>query len=390
MQAMVAQHAPARSLAAVAAAIARSCIIIPLQSSPEVEDRLDLIRPCLAAQAAAAEAGLPAHTSAGLVPPDVHVMSGAAKHQWQQPIATLQPRAARRAQRGGAKSEGGEGRLQLNRTPEAQPETHYQPGAETAALPSGSSGWEPLPAPAAAPTAAGYDVQPVPSPSGPTLVMSSPPAGALPPTASPACESVPQPAASQATSQANERVGTVGALKRSYGFINQDGGGSGIFMLPSACPAFGNILPATSTRVLFCVVTDPKTGKPMADNVRPEPYAAPEAMSSGTMGRSLGRFGFIKRDEGGPDMFVMSTSCPAFDLKLPATGARVVYDVVIDSKTRRPRANGVKPESATSPGDSSQCRFSHRCPQGKRQRRRKAWRQVSPARSMRDALSSDV
>eukprot|EP00419_Tripos_fusus_P055227 CAMPEP_0172811112 /NCGR_PEP_ID=MMETSP1075-20121228/9211_1 /TAXON_ID=2916 /ORGANISM="Ceratium fusus, Strain PA161109" /LENGTH=493 /DNA_ID=CAMNT_0013650503 /DNA_START=1 /DNA_END=1482 /DNA_ORIENTATION=- len=107
MQAMMVQKAPARSLAAVAAAIARSCVVAPLQRSPEVEDRLDLIRPCLAAQEKAAKEGLEARSSSGLVHSDVHVMSGAAKHQWQQPIATLRPKTARQGQRGKVISKAG-------------------------------------------------------------------------------------------------------------------------------------------------------------------------------------------------------------------------------------------------------------------------------------------
>ena len=188
-----------------------------------------------------------------------------------------------------------------------------------------------------------------------------------------------------------------------------------MYVLPSSCPAFGFTLPAAGTRVVFDVVMQPKTGKPMADNVRPEPSATSEAASpacptasqanaasqanerAGTMGRSSGRFGFIKQDEGQPDMFVLPISCAALGGKLPATGTRVVYDVVTDSRTGRPRANEVKPEDArwstggqghrdgacrpcgyfySSQGcrDSSHCRFCHFCPRFKRKYRRKARR----------------
>ena len=98
MTSLMVQNASARSLSAVAAAITRACT--SSRSPPEVEDRLDALRPCLAAQHVASLAGQDARTSSGLVRSDVHVLAGAAKHQWGQPIATLSPAAARRAQRG--------------------------------------------------------------------------------------------------------------------------------------------------------------------------------------------------------------------------------------------------------------------------------------------------
>ena len=49
----------------------------------EVIDRLLVIAPAIAAQLEAEAAGLPSHTSAGLLPRDEHVLAGAAKHFFQ-------------------------------------------------------------------------------------------------------------------------------------------------------------------------------------------------------------------------------------------------------------------------------------------------------------------
>merc|ERR1712176_1077135 len=57
---------------------------------------------------------------------------------------------------------------------------------------------------------------------------------------------------------------------------------------------------------------------------------------SGTMGsvKESGNFGFLKQDNGEPDMFVLSPLAPV--------GTRVTYEVIMDPKTGRPRAENVQ------------------------------------------------
>lgn len=118
-----------------------------------------------------------------------------------------------------------------------------------------------------------------------------------------------------------------------YGFIDQDNGEK-IFVLPFSCAAFGNQIPPVGTRVAFDIGPDPKTGKSRAENVR-------LGMKTGTMGKSGPQFGFINQDNGEGEMFVLPKSCGG---ELPPVGTRVMFDIVQDQKTGRPRAENVMPE----------------------------------------------
>jgi len=152
-------------------------------------------------------------------------------------------------------------------------------------------------------------------------------------------------------------TGTVKRSEAGFGFISSDAGGPDIFALPSGCAAFGNVIPPTGTRVCFDFTTDEKKGLPLASNVAPlemmnlpvaqsatQPIMLPSGTHVGTIRKDNGKFGFIQHD--GDDMFVMPAACAAFGGLIPPIGTPVTFDVVIDSKTGRPRAENVLPATS--------------------------------------------
>merc|ERR1712050_222528 len=105
--------------------------------------------------------------------------------------------------------------------------------------------------------------------------------------------------------------------------------------------------PSEGARVVFNVATHHKTGKPIAVKVQPEPESLPT--HSGTMKKNKDTFGHIRRDDGGPDIFVVPSVCSSFDGMLPSEGARVVFNVAIRHKTGKPMAVNVQPEAESLP-----------------------------------------
>lgn len=177
-----------------------------------------------------------------------------------------------------------------------------------------------------------------------------------------------------------------GTVKRScgnFGFILQDNGEADMFLMPVQCKAFGGRLPPVGARVVYTVGTDAKTGKPMADDVKPEeallggnpalprwrremrphrpvdgePALPADDLQSilevgtctGIVKHNSGKFGFILQDGSEADMFFMPIQCEAFGGVCPPVGTRVIYEVTEDAKTRRPRAENVRPEDPDTP-----------------------------------------
>eukprot|EP00930_Biecheleria_cincta_P069492 TRINITY_DN57229_c0_g1_i1.p1 TRINITY_DN57229_c0_g1~~TRINITY_DN57229_c0_g1_i1.p1 ORF type:complete len:830 (+),score=102.99 TRINITY_DN57229_c0_g1_i1:30-2492(+) len=191
----------------------------------------------------------------------------------------------------------------------------------------------------------------------------------------------PVAAAAPAPVSGNRKTGTMSREKEGkFGFIQQDDG-TELFVLPGACTVFGGQLPPLGTRVSYEVVPDKQKGQPTANDVHPitdgtgapaaqlsigygperttgfsdarsEPYrphvdmqagAGTGTRFTGTMHREQGSFGFLLAQDDGKEVFVLPKSCAAFGGQFPPMGTKVTYEVVVDSKTGRPRADNVQP-----------------------------------------------
>lgn len=185
------------------------------------------------------------------------------------------------------------------------------------------------------------------------------------------------------------KTGELCKINGNFGFIKQDEPGApDMFCIPQACQAFGREMPPLGTKVRYTIVNDAKTGRPRADNVTPadggmmqqnnqwnmggmmpqrpaEPHigadafqaggnvdmsaiaavnaaaaeysggASSEYRKTGMIAQVRDNFGFIKQDSGEGDMFVLPP--------VPPQGTRVTYEITVDPKTGRPRAENVLP-----------------------------------------------
>jgi len=135
--------------------------------------------------------------------------------------------------------------------------------------------------------------------------------------------------------------------KGTFGFIVQDSDQDHVFVMPKQCVGFDYNLPPLGARVVFRLVTDPKSGKFRAEDVQPlseEEEILEGDERTGVMERNKKSFGFIREDITGHDVFVMPASCTGFDSEFPPLGTRVVFTVVRDVKTFKLRADDVRAE----------------------------------------------
>lgn len=150
-------------------------------------------------------------------------------------------------------------------------------------------------------------------------------------------------------------TGHVSRISSNFGFIAQDGATeTEVFFMPRGCKGFQESLPAVGTRVSYFIVTDEKTGRPRADDIQPEMGGTPggpghELLQTRVTGvvedageRGGGKYGWILQEDGSR-MFCLPGSCPAFGCVIPPMGTKVIYDVINDPKTQRPRAENVQP-----------------------------------------------
>eukprot|EP00929_Paragymnodinium_shiwhaense_P027062 TRINITY_DN15971_c0_g1_i1.p1 TRINITY_DN15971_c0_g1~~TRINITY_DN15971_c0_g1_i1.p1 ORF type:complete len:1228 (+),score=186.64 TRINITY_DN15971_c0_g1_i1:119-3802(+) len=174
------------------------------------------------------------------------------------------------------------------------------------------------------------------------------------------------------------KLGVMARDEGKFGFIVEDASQAEWFVMPSSCAAFANNLPPIGMRVVFTAVTDAKTGRPRADDVRPEaddmaglaaaqtwtsqgepkvshrPRGAftanrepqlPAGVMLGAMHRDKGKFGFILQDDGQTEWFVIPSSCIGFGYAFPPIGTRVAFAQTTDAKTGAPRADRVHAEA---------------------------------------------
>lgn len=151
-------------------------------------------------------------------------------------------------------------------------------------------------------------------------------------------------------------TGEIKLNNETFGFIHQDSGEADMFVMPGQCQIFAGILPPVGTRVMYVVGVDLKTGRPRAEGVMPEDTLGNMLPGVAACGQQFGRrqagsikqnngnYAFIAQDNGEADMFAMPYQCTGFDGALPPVGARVVYNVGVDQKSGRPRAEDVWPE----------------------------------------------
>eukprot|EP00931_Biecheleriopsis_adriatica_P038275 TRINITY_DN21934_c0_g1_i3.p1 TRINITY_DN21934_c0_g1~~TRINITY_DN21934_c0_g1_i3.p1 ORF type:complete len:612 (-),score=88.09 TRINITY_DN21934_c0_g1_i3:58-1893(-) len=140
----------------------------------------------------------------------------------------------------------------------------------------------------------------------------------------------------------------------NYGFIRQDDCDEHAFFVPSECTGFQEQLPPIGTRVSYTLGVRGKTGRFMALNIHSESHSQASEEFSGTFSKDNGNFGFIDQDTGGEAMFVLPMSFEDIGGSFPTVGTRVVYSVVTDKKTGRPRAENVRCEAKTMPAQLSE------------------------------------
>eukprot|EP00931_Biecheleriopsis_adriatica_P051540 TRINITY_DN2990_c0_g1_i1.p1 TRINITY_DN2990_c0_g1~~TRINITY_DN2990_c0_g1_i1.p1 ORF type:complete len:863 (-),score=173.12 TRINITY_DN2990_c0_g1_i1:72-2537(-) len=123
-----------------------------------------------------------------------------------------------------------------------------------------------------------------------------------------------------------------------HGYIRQDGCEDHAVVEPAECTGFEEKLPVPGTRVSYTVDMQ-GPGRFMALQVHPETVVESNEEFHGTVQRKFDNFGFIKPDKGGPHVFCYASKTSS----VPQPGTRVVYKMVKDKGTGRPRADDVRP-----------------------------------------------
>ena len=98
-----------------------------------------------------------------------------------------------------------------------------------------------------------------------------------------------------------------------------------------------------------------QAGPPNAPGQPVEPEKP--AWQTGTFISAKDKFGFIRQNGGGADLFVMNGACIGFGQQLPAIGMEVMFMLGLNPKTGKDMAQQVmplRPSAGLSPGDREQ------------------------------------